>query len=454
MKYILNFRGKSESQVRALLANAAFPVIMGGGQQNEGIKVFIEATQESFEEFIGETEDFEELFDITYVPEEIGSGSGTGSGDGSGSGSGSGSGDGSGDDSGTDTGSGSGSGFDDGEDHTGDTNGYITKSKKIGNPFFNVVTNSDSENAFYNSGSGYKYTAADENSPRYYVDKNGNELHYHEAGDPIPGAETHAATISYDNEYSDKYRYFAISDDGTNVSQYERNIIRIDKNENSYDISTNFIANVTSYGGSPINVLYIGSSNDPIDLSGRPVYSEIENLLTIDDLVNNENYWTFGISFADEINEDTFGYYDIMDAVSIDFTAEQDNSNNTLVIEYRDNGLNNYAHFTDSDRYFLLVNDTSLGMNDNPLALANTLDHKIVKINAGETSTSLPLSTFDSWYSRYQKVFEQNYRKTYIYYIGMLNNGATVVDDTYNASDYNYNDQIIRSSTSFEQKWK
>lgn len=67
MKYILNFRGKTKSQVSKLLSLAGFPVIMGGGQSGQAIKVFIETTKESLESFIKSAEDYQEAFDITYI---------------------------------------------------------------------------------------------------------------------------------------------------------------------------------------------------------------------------------------------------------------------------------------------------------------------------------------------------------------------------------------------------
>lgn len=83
MKYILNFRGKTQTEVQELLTNAAFPVIMGGGQKTEqtteGVKIFIQATREELDAFIEEAESIEAAFDITFVPEpEEGSNSGGG----------------------------------------------------------------------------------------------------------------------------------------------------------------------------------------------------------------------------------------------------------------------------------------------------------------------------------------------------------------------------------------
>ena len=75
MKFILNFRNKTQAQVQALLADVGFPVIMGGGQKGSNVKVFIETTQASFEEFIEAAESIEEAFDITYEPEPTESGS-------------------------------------------------------------------------------------------------------------------------------------------------------------------------------------------------------------------------------------------------------------------------------------------------------------------------------------------------------------------------------------------
>lgn len=69
MKFILNFRNKTQSQVQALLADVGFPVIMGGGQKGSDVKVFIETTQASFKEFLEAAESIEEAFDITYEPE-------------------------------------------------------------------------------------------------------------------------------------------------------------------------------------------------------------------------------------------------------------------------------------------------------------------------------------------------------------------------------------------------
>ena len=75
MKFILNFRNKTQAQVQALLADIGFPVIMGGGQKDSDVKVFIETTQASFEEFLEAAESIEEAFDITYEPEPTESGS-------------------------------------------------------------------------------------------------------------------------------------------------------------------------------------------------------------------------------------------------------------------------------------------------------------------------------------------------------------------------------------------
>ena len=42
MKYIHNLRGKNEQEVLNALGDAAFPLLIGGGDENEEVKVFID----------------------------------------------------------------------------------------------------------------------------------------------------------------------------------------------------------------------------------------------------------------------------------------------------------------------------------------------------------------------------------------------------------------------------
>ena len=68
MKYIQNFHDKTESEVLAGIGNIDYPVIIGGGNTNEGIKIFIEESAESLHTKLNNANSIEEAFDITYKP--------------------------------------------------------------------------------------------------------------------------------------------------------------------------------------------------------------------------------------------------------------------------------------------------------------------------------------------------------------------------------------------------
>lgn len=68
MKYIQNLRGKNEQEVLNALGDAAFPLLIGGGDENEDVKVFIDDNQESLNTRINNATDIEEAFNITYKP--------------------------------------------------------------------------------------------------------------------------------------------------------------------------------------------------------------------------------------------------------------------------------------------------------------------------------------------------------------------------------------------------
>ena len=68
MKYIQNFHDKTEPEVLAGIGNIDYPVIIGGGNTNEGIKVFIEESRESLHTKLTNANSIEEAFDITYKP--------------------------------------------------------------------------------------------------------------------------------------------------------------------------------------------------------------------------------------------------------------------------------------------------------------------------------------------------------------------------------------------------
>lgn len=68
MKYIQNFRRKNEQEVLTALGNAAFPLLIGGGDENDSVKVFIDDNQESLNNRINTATDIQEAFNITYKP--------------------------------------------------------------------------------------------------------------------------------------------------------------------------------------------------------------------------------------------------------------------------------------------------------------------------------------------------------------------------------------------------
>lgn len=68
MKYIQNLRGKNEQEVLNALGGAAFPLLIGGGDENEDVRVFIDDTSESLANRINTATDIQEAFNITYKP--------------------------------------------------------------------------------------------------------------------------------------------------------------------------------------------------------------------------------------------------------------------------------------------------------------------------------------------------------------------------------------------------
>lgn len=68
MKYIQNFHDKTEPEVLDGIGNIDYPVVIGGGNSNEGIKIFIEESKESLQTKLTNTNSIEEAFDITYKP--------------------------------------------------------------------------------------------------------------------------------------------------------------------------------------------------------------------------------------------------------------------------------------------------------------------------------------------------------------------------------------------------
>lgn len=68
MKYIQNLRGKNEQEVLNALGDSAFPLLIGGGDENEDVKVFIDDNQESLNTRINTATDIQEAFNITYKP--------------------------------------------------------------------------------------------------------------------------------------------------------------------------------------------------------------------------------------------------------------------------------------------------------------------------------------------------------------------------------------------------
>lgn len=68
MKYIQNLRGKNEQEVLTALGDAAFPLVIGGGDENDSVKVFIDESKESLNNRINTATDIQEAFNITYKP--------------------------------------------------------------------------------------------------------------------------------------------------------------------------------------------------------------------------------------------------------------------------------------------------------------------------------------------------------------------------------------------------
>ena len=68
MKYIQNLRGKNEQEVLTALGDAAFPLLIGGGDENDSVKVFIDENKESLNNRINTATDIQEAFNITYKP--------------------------------------------------------------------------------------------------------------------------------------------------------------------------------------------------------------------------------------------------------------------------------------------------------------------------------------------------------------------------------------------------
>lgn len=68
MKYIQNFHDKTEPEVLDGIGNIDYPVVIGGGNSNEGIKIFIEESKESLQTKLTNANSIEEAFDITYKP--------------------------------------------------------------------------------------------------------------------------------------------------------------------------------------------------------------------------------------------------------------------------------------------------------------------------------------------------------------------------------------------------
>ena len=68
MKYIQNFHDKTEPEVLTGIGNIDYPAVIGGGNTNEGIKIFIEESSESLHTKLTNANSIEEAFDITYKP--------------------------------------------------------------------------------------------------------------------------------------------------------------------------------------------------------------------------------------------------------------------------------------------------------------------------------------------------------------------------------------------------
>ena len=67
MKYIQNFHDKTEPEVLAGIGNIDYPVLIGGGNTNEGMKIFIEESKESLHEKLTNANSIEDAFDIIPV---------------------------------------------------------------------------------------------------------------------------------------------------------------------------------------------------------------------------------------------------------------------------------------------------------------------------------------------------------------------------------------------------
>ena len=68
MKYVQNLRGKTEQEILDALGDAAFPVLIGGGDENDSVKVFLDENRESLNNRINTATDIQEAFNITYKP--------------------------------------------------------------------------------------------------------------------------------------------------------------------------------------------------------------------------------------------------------------------------------------------------------------------------------------------------------------------------------------------------
>ena len=68
MKYVQNLRGKTEQEILDALGDAAFPVLIGGGDENDSVKVFLDENKESLNNRINTATDIQEAFNITYKP--------------------------------------------------------------------------------------------------------------------------------------------------------------------------------------------------------------------------------------------------------------------------------------------------------------------------------------------------------------------------------------------------
>lgn len=68
MKYIQNFRKKTEPQVLNMLADSSFPLIVGGGAENSNVEIYMFNNKESFDDTLNNSNGIEETFNITYKP--------------------------------------------------------------------------------------------------------------------------------------------------------------------------------------------------------------------------------------------------------------------------------------------------------------------------------------------------------------------------------------------------